>query len=291
MTGRVQLRHAALQVTRHPVLGSLCVASMTVIAQITEGGVEPDEDLPLRPALLADVHHHRAARRRACSCCSALANSRDAAPLPGSRSPGIVATARSVASTIRSRRSISSPRYRTSDASLAVLRGRIRAQNAARLRRSVRRLLIASAWPPGGCPGTSARAGARPAGRPGGIFGVVHWQSPLDSSHLYQFVLLSCGCYGHCMRCRTRRAGGRLTADGTVSDQAVTQRASGCQGTVTVLMVMQVSCQFLPGIRADLPGAGALPRAMAASAIASSLSMTAVRRSARCRLQEPCTRP
>ena len=38
-----------------------------------------------------------------CSCCSALANSRDAAPLQGPRSPSTVATARSAASSIRSR--------------------------------------------------------------------------------------------------------------------------------------------------------------------------------------------
>jgi hypothetical protein len=46
-------------------------------------------------------------------------------PAAGARSPGTVATARSAASSIRSRRSISSPMYRTSDASLAVLRGRM----------------------------------------------------------------------------------------------------------------------------------------------------------------------
>jgi hypothetical protein len=49
--------------------------------------------------------------------------------------------ARSATSSIRSRRSISSPRYSTNDASWAVLRGRIRAQNAVSLRPSARRLL------------------------------------------------------------------------------------------------------------------------------------------------------
>jgi hypothetical protein len=45
--------------------------------------------------------------------------------------------------------SIFSPSYRTSDASSAAQRGRIRAQNAARLRISVRRLLIAARVAPG----------------------------------------------------------------------------------------------------------------------------------------------
>ena len=53
---------------------------------------------------------------------------------PLARWPGTSAVARSAASSIRSRRSISSPRYSTNDASSVVLPGRIRAQNAASLR-------------------------------------------------------------------------------------------------------------------------------------------------------------
>jgi hypothetical protein len=60
---------------------------------------------------------------------------------PLARSPGTSAVARSAASSIRSRRSISSPMYKTNDASSAVLPGRIRAQNATSLRASPRRLL------------------------------------------------------------------------------------------------------------------------------------------------------
>jgi len=116
---------------------------------------------------------------------------RDAAALPGARSPGTVTIARSAASSIRSRRSISSPRYRTSDASSAVLRGRIRAQNAARLRMSVRRLLIAARVATWGIPRhlSASRRPSGQAGRPGGLSGVVHRQSPRGSDHRYRFVL------------------------------------------------------------------------------------------------------
>jgi hypothetical protein len=183
-----------------------------------------------------------------CSCCSALANSRDAAPLPGTRSPGIVATARSAASSIRSRRSISSPRYRKR----RELGRSARPDPARRMRPGCAGTCGACSLPPARPPG-DAQAPQREqapvrASRPGGISGVVHWQSPLDSSHLYHSSFAVRGCYGHCVRFRTRHAGGRLTGDGTVSDQAVTQRAYGCQGTVTVLMVMQVSCQFCSAI-------------------------------------------
>jgi hypothetical protein len=97
---------------------------------------------------------HTAAGPHSCSGCPALAGGRDAARLPGIRSPGTVTMAWSAASSIRSRRSISSPRYKTSDASSAVWRGRILAQNAARLRMSARRLLPAARVATWGCPGT-----------------------------------------------------------------------------------------------------------------------------------------
>jgi len=86
---------------------------------------------------------------------------------PGDRLAGHgVAMAWSASSSICSRRSISSARYRTSDASSAVWRGRIRGQNAVRLRGSVRRLLIAARVATWGIPGhLSARR--RPSGQAG----------------------------------------------------------------------------------------------------------------------------
>ena len=157
-----------------------------------------------------------------CSSCPALAGGQDAAGLAGIRSPGTVSMARSAASSIRSRRSISSPRYRTSDASSAVLRGWIRAQNAARPRISVPRLLIAARVATWGIP-RHLSASTRPSGQPGPA------GSPASFTGSRSIVIIFigssfavCGCCGHCVRDRTRRAGGRLTADGTVSDQAVT---------------------------------------------------------------------
>ena len=112
-----------------------------------------------------------------------------------------------------------SPMCRTSDASSAVLRGWIRAQNAARLRMSVRRLLIAAR--------------------------VATWGIPRHLS-------------------ASRRPSGQAGPAGSASVRSV-----------------------LPGIRAGLAcWSWRLVRAMAAQAIASSRSMTPVRRSARCRLQE-----
>ena len=164
---------------------------------------------------------HTVAGSQICSGCPALAG-RDAAGLPGIRSPGTVTTARSAASSIRSRRSISSPMCRTSDASSAVLRGWIRAQNAARLRMSVRRLLIAARVATWGIP-RHLSASRRPSGQAGPA------GSPASSTGTRRLVVIiglgssfAFGRCGHCVRCRTRRAGGRLTGDDTVSDQAVT---------------------------------------------------------------------
>ena len=184
---------------------------------------------------------------------------RDAAGLPGIRSPGTVTTARSAASSIRSRRSISSPMCRTSDASSAALRGWIRAQNAARLRMSVRRLLMAARVATWGIP-RHLSASRRPSGQAGPA------GSPASFTGTRRSVVIIgigssfavCGRCGHCVRCRTRRAAGRLTArhsqrpGGNVRD-------CGCQGTVTVLMVMRVSGRSCPAFLRDWrAGAGVL---------------------------------
>jgi hypothetical protein len=81
-------------------------------------------------------------------------------------SPGTSAVARSAASSIRSRRSISSPMYRTNDASSAVLPGRIRAQNATSLRASPRCLLTGARVITCGIP-KHLSARSRPSGQPG----------------------------------------------------------------------------------------------------------------------------
>lgn len=132
------------------------------------GGHRRDGEGQSAPAMVGPywAGPHTVAGSQTCPDCSALANGRDAAGLPGIRSPGTVATARSAASSIRSRRSISSPMYRTSDASAAVLRGWIRAQNAARLRMSVRRLLSAARVATWGIP-RHLSASRRPSGQAG----------------------------------------------------------------------------------------------------------------------------
>ena len=84
----------------------------------------------------------------------------------GTRSPGNSAVARRAASSIRSRRSISSPICRTNDASSAVLRGLIRAQNAVSLRESARRLLTGARVITCGMP-RHRSARRRPSGQPG----------------------------------------------------------------------------------------------------------------------------
>ena len=102
------------------------------------------------------------------------ARGRDAAGLLGIRSPGMVTIARSAASSIRSRRSISSPRYGTSDASSAVLRGRIRGEEGGQAAQE--RGASAHRRPRGHLGDTQApkreEAPVR-AGRRGGICGVV----------------------------------------------------------------------------------------------------------------------
>jgi MarR family len=82
------------------------------------------------------------------------------------RSPGNSAVARSAASSIRSRRSISSPMCKTNDASSAVFRGLIRAQNAVSLRESARRLLTGARVITCGMP-RHRSARRRPSGQTG----------------------------------------------------------------------------------------------------------------------------
>ena len=97
-----------------------------------------------------------------CSCCSALANSRDAAPLPGTRSPGTVATARA-----RHRASVRAGRFPRPCTGPATPAWPYCAAGSARRMRpgcagACGACSLPPAWPPGGYPGTSARAGARP---------------------------------------------------------------------------------------------------------------------------------
>jgi len=193
------------------------------------------------------------------SGCPALAGGRDAAGVPGARSPGTVTMARSAASSIRSRRSISSPRYSTSDASSAVLRGRIRAQNAARLRMSVRRLLIAARVATWGIP-RHLSASRRPSGQAGPA------ACPASFSGGRRVVVIIgiglsfavCGCCGHCVRCRTHRAGARLTPGGTVGEQLITERlqvsghGNGADGDVVAGMTPAGQYISQVGQRRDL---------------------------------------
>ena len=89
-----------------------------------------------------------------------------------------------------------------------------RAQNAARLCRSMRRLLIAARVATWGIPGhlsasrrPSGQAG--PTGSPASFTGSRRWIEVICIGSSFAV----CGCYGHCVRCTTRRAVGRLTAE------------------------------------------------------------------------------
>ena len=114
---------------------------------------------------------------------------------------------------MRSRRSISSPMCRTNDASSAVLRGRSRAQNAASLRASARRLLTGARVITCGMP-RHLSARRRPSAQPGRAESSV---SPAGSPRsvavicIGSFLTAVWGCFGHCVRCKTRHAGAWFT--------------------------------------------------------------------------------
>jgi hypothetical protein len=82
------------------------------------------------------------------------------------------------------------------------------------------------------------------AGGPGGISGVVHWQSPPDGDHLYRFVLCGLRVLRALREVLDAPRGGRVDSRRHSQRPGGNVRGCRCQGTVTVLMMMWL---FLAG--------------------------------------------